>query len=330
MPRRLPPLNALRAFEAAARHLSFTKAAAELHVTQAAVSHQVKALEDYLQTPLFRRQNRAILLTDAGQAYLPPVREALDAIAAATIEVARSRAAGPLRISTLPSFAVKWLLPRLPGFHQGNRDAGVSVSTQLSVDVMLSTSLDVVDLHHDNFDAAIRFTHADHSELSVTHLMNDEVFPVCAPALLDGDRPLKTPADLRHHTLLQDVVRDTPDDPGWGIWLDAAGVSGLETTRGPGFSDSSMVIQTAIAGHGVALARHSLVRDDLASGQLVCPFGPRIRTGFSYWFATTAAKARDPRVKAFREWLLARIEADGFDRIGQEDAPPWSSARPPR
>ncbi len=326
MPRHLPPLNALRAFEAAARHLSFTKAAAELHVTQAAVSHQVKALEEYLQTPLFRRQNRAILLTDAGQAYLPPVREALDAIAAATTEVARTRAVGPLRISTLPSFAVKWLLPRLPRFHQNATTGG----ERASPDVMLSTSIETVDLYNDNFDAAIRFTHGRQGELSWTQLMDDEVFPVCAPALMDGPAPLKTPADLRHHTLLQDVVNDTCDDPGWHIWLEAAGVREQDLTFGPGFSDSSMVVQTAIAGHGVALTRHSLVRDDLASGQLVCPFGPRLRTGFSYWFVTTPAKARDPRVKAFREWLLAEIRAGGFDRIGQEDEPPWSSAGPPR
>jgi len=326
MPRRLPPLNALRAFEAAARHLSFTKAAAELHVTQAAVSHQVKALEDYLRTPLFRRQNRAILLTDAGQAYLPPVREALDAIAAATAEVTQIRATGPLRISTLPSFAVKWLLPRLPRFHQGRTgEAGAG-----HPDVMLSTSIETVDLHHDDFDAAIRFTRPRDSDLAVTHLMDDEVFPVCAPTLLTGHPPLEKPADLRHHTLLQDVVNDTCDDPGWHVWLAAAGIPDLDVTYGPGFSDSSMVVQTAIAGHGVALTRHSLVRDDLASGQLVRPFGPRLRTGFSYWFVTTHAKARDPRVKAFRDWLLAEVEAGGFDRIGKEDDVLWPETAPAR
>lgn len=318
MARRLPPLNALRAFEAAARHLSFTKAAQELHVTQAAVSHQVKGLEDHLQIRLFRRRNRALLLTDAGQTYLPPVRDALDAIAAATEQLHGTRHEGPLRISTLPSFAVKWLLPRLPRFEESALASGVELSTTMNNDVMLSTSLDVVDLHDDNFDAAIRFTHGQNTDLDVTHLMDDAVFPVCAPGLREGPNPLNAPADLRHHVLLQDVVRDTPDDPGWHVWLAAAGLDGMETRRGPGFSDSSMVIQTAIAGHGVALARHSLVRDDLASGQLVCPFGPVIRTGFSYWFATTPGKTRDPRVRAFRDWLLRQIREEGFDRVATE------------
>lgn len=304
MARQLPPLNALRAFEAAARHLSFTRAAEELHVTQAAVSHQVKALEAYLGTPLFRRQNRAILLTDAGQSYLPHVREALDAIAQATTTLLARRERGPLRVTTLQSLAAKWLLPRISRFRAAHPD----------IDVLLSTSVEQADLHRGEFDAALRFSRGGEPDLETTHVMDEAIFPVCSPGLRDGTPPLRAPADLRHHTLLQDQVHDTRDDPGWHIWLAQAGVRDVDPNRGPGYSDSSLVLQAAIAGQGVALARRALVLDDLAAGHLVVPFGPALATGFKYWFLTTRAKARDPRVRAFRAWLLQQVDEARLDR----------------
>lgn len=307
MARRLPPLNALRAFEAAARHLSFTKAAEELHVTQAAVSHQVKQLEETLGVVLFRRLNRTILLTDAGQAYLPPLREAFDAIATATAEVTARRETGPLRVSVLPSFAAKWLLPRLPRFREAHPEC----------DLLLSASNEVADLHREGIDAAIRFGLGPYPDLEVTPLMREHVFPVCSPRLLEGPRPLRVPEDLKHHVLLQDQVHDTPDDPGWRVWLDAAGVTGIDPARGPGYSDSALVLQAAVDGQGVALSRRSLAQDDLAAGRLIKPFGPDLVSGFSYRFVTTRAGARDPRIRAFRDWLVAQVRMEE----AEEEAP---------
>lgn len=304
MARRLPPLNALRAFEAAARHLSFTKAAEELHVTQAAVSHQVKHLEQSLGLPLFRRTNRAILLTDAGQSYLPAVREALDAIAEATERIGSQRQRGPLRISVLPSFAAKWLMPRLARFREEHPN----------IDVLLSATNELVDLHQEEVDAAIRFGRGTYPDLDITFLMSESVFPVCSPRLLEGAHPLKRPGDLKHHTLLHDEVLGTVDDPDWRIWLAAAGIDDIDPRRGPGYSDSSLVLQAAIAGQGVALARSTLAHDDLLAGHLVKPFGPTLRSGFRYRFVSTRLRARDPRVQAFRGWLLTQIQAEGFDR----------------
>ncbi|RDD63755.1 transcriptional regulator GcvA [Ferruginivarius sediminum] len=310
MSRRLPPLNALRAFEAAARHLSFTKAAEELFVTQAAVSHQVKALEAQLGLALFRRKNRAILLTDAGQAYLPVVRDAFDNIAEATERLQAGEDDGPLRITTLQSFAAKWLLPRLSRFRAVHPD----------IDVLLATSEEAVDLHKGDMDAAIRFTELRETDLEMVHLMNETMFPVCSPALRDGTPPLETPVDLRHHTLLQDRCHDSPADPGWRVWMEAAGLRGIDPHRGPGYSDSSLVLQAAVAGQGVALGRRSLAIDDLGAGHLVSPFGPVLRTGYSYWFVCTPAKARDPRVRAFREWLGKQIREERLDPLSDDEA----------
>lgn len=310
MARRLPPLNALRAFEAAARHLSFTKAAEELHVTQAAVSHQVKTLEDHIGVALFRRRNRAILLTEAGQSYLPAVRDALDAIADATRRVSARRERGPLRISVLPSFAAKWLLPRLPRFRERHPD----------IDVLISTSTELVDLHQDDIDAAIRFGRGGYSDLDVTFLMGEMVFPVCSPRLLDGPHPLRRPEDLARHTLLHDEVSGAPDDPDWVAWLAMAEVTGVDPERGPGYSDSGLVLQAAIAGQGVALGRTSLAHDDMTAGHLVMPFGPALRSGYTYRMVCTRTKAQDFRVQAFRDWLLEAVRAEGFDRRDSDRA----------
>lgn len=306
--RRLPPLNALRAFEAAARHLSFSKAAGELHVTQAAISHQVKALEQTLGVALFRRLNRAVLLTDAGQTYLPPVREALDQIAAATDRLARRSGGDRLRVSTIASFAAKWLLPRLMRFR----------AEHPRIDVLVSASNEPVDLKAGEFDAAIRYGKGDYPGLETVHLMGDEILPLCSPRLLEGEHPLRSPSDLRYHTLLHDEVHRTADDPDWRAWLRHAGTSGVDPDRGPGFSDLGLVLQAAIDGHGVALGRLSVAADDLAAGRLVEPFGPRIRSGFSYRLLYLAERADDRCIAAFRDWLLEETAAD--DR-------PWTQAR---
>jgi LysR family glycine cleavage system transcriptional activator len=313
MRRRLPPLNSLRAFEAAARHLSFTKAAEELNVTQAAISHQVKALEDSLGVLLFRRLNRALALTEAGRSLLAPAREAFDLLDVAVRRLRESEAGGPLRISVLSSFAAKWLLPRLSHFRAQHPE----------VDVLVSADDRRVDMERDEYDLAIRYGKGSYPGLREEWLLGDEILPVCAPSLCEGEKGLRTPADLKRFTLLHDEVGGTQDDPDWARWLRDAGLDkyGIDPERGPGYSHAGMVLDAAMAGEGVALGRLSLCSDDLRAGRLVCPFGPRIPTRYAYRIVTSPATAERPKVRAFREWLLA--EARG------ENTPESLLRRPP-
>jgi len=293
MSRRLPPLNALRAFEAAARHLSFTKAADELHVTQAAVSHQIKGLEEWLGVPLFRRVNRGLVLTDAGQTYLPPLREALDLMANATERLFRKDSTGALTISTMPSFAAKWLVLRLGRFQADHPE----------LDVRLHTTAQLVDFAQQDVDVAIRFGDGRWPGLRVERLMTEDVFPVCSPSLRDGRKPLLTPRDLKHHTLLHDdyIVN-------WETWSTAAGLDGIDLDRGLRFTDSALVLQAAMEGHGVALARHVLVAEDLAAGRLVRLFDIKLPGDYAYYVVAPPHYFSRPKVKAFRDWLFAEAE----------------------
>ena len=290
MARKLPPLNALRSFEAAARHLSFTRAAAELNVTQAAISHQVKALEARLGVVLFRRLNRALRLTAAGEGYLPAVRDAFDAIAAATDRLYADEAGGRLTITTIHSFAAAWLLPRLLRFHVFHPE----------IDVLLDAADEIVDLARGGVDLAIRYGNGNWPGMRAELWMTEDIFPVCSPDLVAGPAPLRAPADLRHQTLLHDDMRVN-----WRVWLDAAGVAGVDSDSGPGFTDSRLVLQAAIGGHGVALARSLLVADDLAAGRLVRPFEIALPAGFAYYIVTAPEDWDRPKVRAFREWLEA-------------------------
>ena len=299
MARRLPPLNALRAFEAAARHLSFTKAAQELHVTQAAISHQVKGLEEILGIQLFRRLNRRLALTEAGQDYLPPLRDAFDAIAAATQRLHEREEGSALKISVLLSFASAWLLPRLSAFRRLHPE----------IDILVTAGDTLVDFELDDFDMGIRYGLGSYPGLRVDLLMGDEVYPVCSPKLLDGPHPLRRPADLEHHTLLHDTVQGTPDDPDWRLWLRQAGVEGVDPTRGPGFSHGNFLLSAAVAGEGVALLRRSLVADDIKARRLICPFGPIFPTRFVYSLVAPPHKAEIPKVVAFRDWISAEVGA---------------------
>ncbi len=298
MARRLPPLNALRAFEAAARHLSFTKAAEELYVTQAAISHQVKALEEALGVQLFRRLNRRLMLTDAGQLYLPALTEAFDGIDAATGRLRADENAGSLTVSVANSLAAKWLLPRLPRFRERHPE----------IDVEISAADRLVDFGRDNADMGIRYGLGNYPGLKVDPLMEDTVFPVCSPQLVngrlvDGPPPLRAPEDLRRHTLLHDDV-GTGEAPDWRRWLTAAGVTGVNAERGPRYSHSSLVLQAAIDGQGVALGRSSLVSLDLEAGRLVQPFGPTLPSHYACYVVSPVATAERPKIKAFRDWLI--------------------------
>ncbi len=296
MARRLPPLNAVRAFEAAARHLSFTKAAEELHVTQAAVSHQVKTLEQHLGLKLFRRLNRALVLTEAGQAYLPPVRRIFDQLYEATKRLTEHEARGKLTVSVLPSFAARWLVPRLGRF----------VKTYPEIDIRVAPSETLADFAREDVDVGIRYGRGRYPGLRTDRLMTEDIFPVCSPVLLQGSHPLRRPTDLKHHVLLHD------DDHGdWRTWLLAAGVEDVDPTRGPVFTDSSMLVQAAVEGQGVALARGALAADDLASGRLVRPFMLSLPAEFAYYVVCPETTADQPKVVAFREWLLQESKRGG-------------------
>ena len=296
---RLPPLNALRSFEVAGRHLSFTRAAEELHVTPAAVGHQVKALESYLGVQLFRRLNRALLLTDAGQACLPELRDAFERLGAAVERIKALDASGMLAISVEPSFAAKWLVRRLDRFHELHPD----------VDIRLDASQRLVDLRRENVDLCIRYGAGAYPGLRVDTLMADEIYPVCSPEHLYGEHPLLTVDDMRWHTLLHDDGEPDNDTwPDWGMWLRAAG-SDIDASRGPRFSQPSMCVEAAMEGHGVALVSHALVADDLAEGWLVRPFGLEISTpmDFSYFVVCLDQVYDHPKIAAFRNWLFAEV-----------------------
>lgn len=295
-PRRLPPLNALRAFEVSARHASFTRAAEELFVTPAAVSQQVRQLEDILGLRLFERGARLLELTAEGAQLLPGIREGFDRLSDAVqrLDLPGRQA---LKVSVAPSFAAKWLLPRLDDFAHQHPD----------IDLHVDASMALVDLRRDEIDAAIRYGSGQYPGLVVERILAEEVVAVCRPDVITAERPLATPADLAHHTLLHDDSLDNDQTcPTWAMWLRAAGAEGVAADRGPRFNQSSLVLEAALMGRGVALAKAALAEADLASGRLARPFGPGLPVAFAYYLATTAVKARDPRVAAFRDWLAAQ------------------------
>jgi LysR family glycine cleavage system transcriptional activator len=302
MERRLPSLNALLAFEAAARHRSFTRAGRELHVTQSAVSHQVRALEEELGLPLFERLPRALRLTPAGARVFAASREALDRLARGLRRLP-GRGRRSLTVSVLPSFAAAWLLPRLPRFRAAHP----------TVDLHLHTSQDLADLHAGEADVAIRYGRARHRGLRSDRLLAEEVFPVCAPRLAGR---LGSPEDLRSQVLLHDEVRGAHG--GWAQWLDAAGARGVDPRRGVRFGDARLLVQAAGAGQGVALARSLLVEAELESGRLVRPFPLAIPSRYHYALVMPAAVARRPEVRAFREFVLAEARPGRPEgRLGQ-------------
>ncbi|MBM3518056.1 MAG: transcriptional regulator GcvA [Alphaproteobacteria bacterium] len=294
MTRRLPPLNALRAFEAAARLRSFTKAAAELHVTQGAISHQVRALEEHIGVPLFRRHNRALQLTAEGQDYWPAIRDALDRLDDATRRLKASEASGLLTVSVLPSFAARWLVPRLGLFRLRHPD----------IDVRIAAAAELANFVRDEVDVAIRHGHGNYPGLHSIKLLEEDLFPVCSPLLLQGGgAPLQAPADLLHHTLLHDETK-----AGWRSWLEAAGVTVPATLRGPIFTDSGMTVAATIAGQGVALARSSLAAHDLGQGGLARPFALSLPYDYAYFVVCPLAAADRPKIRAFRDWLVAEVD----------------------
>lgn len=294
---RLPPLKSLRAFEAAGRHLSFTRAANELNVTQAAVSHQIKALETWLEVPLFKRLNRALLLTEPGQHYLHSVRRALELLADATQQITATGGGDPLTVSVMPSFGAKWLVSRLVRFSTDHPE----------IDLRFSAEDNLVDFSRDDVDIAIRFGRGTWAGLEVHLLMRQDVFPVCSPKLLtEGSHPLKAPGDLRHHVLLH----ERPASYDWRTWLLAAGVDGIDPVRGPSFSHAHVLLQATIDGQGVALGATPLVDDDLAAGRLVKPFELTLPGEWAYYVVYPAERADEPNIQTFRNWIVAEARRE--------------------
>jgi LysR family transcriptional regulator, glycine cleavage system transcriptional activator len=296
MTARLPSLNGLRAFEAAARHLSFTLAASELNVTQTAISHQIRRLEEELGIRLFVRQNRALALTPEARDYLPGVRAAFNDLRLATDRLLRKDDDKVLTVSTLASLAAKWLLPRLTDFQEHHP----------GIDVRITTSTSLVDFQRDNVDAAIRYGRGQWPGLRADWLMADELFPVCSPSLLHGGKPLRCPEDLKSHMLLHTSNANSDD---WRLWLTAAGLP-ADIARQPGitFDMIFMTIQAAIDGIGVAMGRTSYVRDDIAKGRLVVPFKIALPADAGFYLVAPEGRREAPKLAAFREWMIAATQ----------------------
>jgi LysR family glycine cleavage system transcriptional activator len=295
MPRQLPPLNALKAFEAAARHESFTRAAEELCVTQGAVSHQVKALEAELGLKLFNREHQRLIITEGGRAYLAVVRDAFDRIADGTQRLLQRQSGGALTVSTSPNFASKWLVHRLGRFAEAHPE----------IDLRVTASLQHIDFAREDIDLAIRHSDGTAAGLHVTRLCVEELFPACSPKLLSGRNPLRKPSDLDHFPLLH-----VNDRQGWSQWLDFAGIAGVDPSRGPVLNQASMAIDAAVDGQGVVLARTALAAWDLIGGRLVRPFDLAMPVSYAYWIVCPKTVAKLPKIVAFSEWLLAEAAED--------------------
>ncbi len=294
MRRSMPPLNALKAFEAAARHLSISLAAQELSVTPAAISHQVRQLEDYIGLPVFERNGRGLALTDAGNAGLRDLRNGFASLEAAMDAIESLGETGVLNVSVAPSFASKWLLPRLSSFEAEHPE----------IDVHVSASMKLTDFADDGIDIAIRYGAGGYQDLVFEKLLTESLIPVCSPDFLRKLQPLKSVSDLAGVALLHDDSPDNdPSCPNWDMWLRAAGVTNVDASRGPRYNQASLVIEAAILGRGVALTKSALAAGDIEAGRLVRPFATVLPIDFAYYFVAPKAKLNLPKVSFFREWL---------------------------
>ncbi len=290
MNRRLPPLIAMRVFECVARHLSFTRAADELCVTPAAVSHQIRTLEDWLGISLFKRLNRSIKLTTAGEVYAVQLTRSFDLMTEATNRVVNMSGAKVLKVATLDSFMAVWLLPRLNIFHGLYKDMNVRFqSLRQEVDA-LSTG---------DVDLEIRYGKGNWPGLHRKEILCEDVFPVCSPKLLQRNHKLKVLSDLKHFNLLHDVI-----DLDWKQWLEHFNVEDVDPERGFGFNQSHFVLQACIDGHGVALGREALVAEALASGQLIRPFKESLPSPYSYYIVYREDDTDLSYIKDFASWLI--------------------------
>lgn len=294
MARRLPPLNAMRAFEAASRNASFTQAAAELCITQGAVSRHISALEAWLGVKLFVRDRRGIGLTPNGMAYARTVRESLDQLEHATRQLQQQSDEKTLRLKVPPTFAIRWLVPRLAEFHALNRN----------LDVQITTSHQPADFSREDVDACIHSDTQPPTGARWRCLFHERIQPVCSPRLLAREPGLATPADLAHHVLVSSLRR--PHD--WPSWLAAAGAGNVDGNNGIRLENSALAYQAAIDGVGVVIAQHVFVDDEFRSGRLVAPFALQVPTEGAYYFGHPADRPKPERVAAFEAWIVREAE----------------------
>ncbi|CAH0538921.1 transcriptional regulator GcvA [Vibrio marisflavi] len=295
MSRRLPPLNSLKAFEAAARHLSFTRAADELYVTQAAVSHQIKALEEFLGLKLFRRRNRALLLTEEGQSYFLDIKDIFTMIAEATDKVLERSEKGALTIALPPSFAIQWLVPRLADFNAQEPEIDVRIKAVDMDDSSLTEDVDV----------AIYYGRGNWPGLREDKLYQEYLIPLCAPSVLLGKKPLESLGDLKHHTLLHDTSRKE-----WKQFAKQNDLVGVNVNHGPIFSHSTMVLQAAAHGQGVALGNNVLAQPELDAGRLIAPFDEMLVSKNAFYVVCHEKQADTGRIATFRDWMLAKAQSE--------------------
>lgn len=306
------PLNALNAFEVAARHQSFSKAAEELHVTPAAISQQIRMLEDLLGVQLFHRLNRGLALTDAGKSGLAKLQDGFRSVNEAVEQIRADQPSASLDVWMAPSFASKWLMPRLPRFmdRHPNIDLRISASAELIDTDASAPSLSEEILRRHGVDIAIRFGRGYYPGCDVERLMSVNALPLCSPSLLlDKTKPLLTPEDLSHHLLLHD---ETPYEgrPSWPSWLDAVGASNVDGKRGLRFNRISLALAAAVEGQGVVLTLEQLAMDDLEKRRLVIPFEHRVELKQAYHVITLKNHATDERVTAFKQWLFDEVQRD--------------------
>ena len=297
MRRPLPPLNALRAFEATARHLSFSKAADELHVTPAALSHQIRGLEELLGLKLFVRRARSIELTSPARLIYPGIRTGFESIREAVDQLGREKQDRVLVVSATPGLTAKWLVPRLYRF----------LAEHPGLDTRISANSGFANFTSDGVDLGIRLSNGVHPDLYVEKLSDECLLPLCSPRLLEGDRPLRTPQDLAHFMLIQ---VDLPGIvPTWADWLNVAGIQGLDTTRGLSLNVADHALDAASEGVGVVLGYKIVASHDIGLGRLVVPFGPEMPVpGRAYHFVCPKGEEKRPAIKAFRDWVSAEIE----------------------
>jgi len=299
MNRRNYPLNALRAFESAARHLSFVAAAEELSVTPAAISHQIKKLEEYLGVSLFRRRTRGLVLVEAGQLLAKELHSVFLNLDQAMEHVMEADRGGSLALSVAPTFAAMWLIPRLQNFYSLHPD----------IDVRISTSLGLVDFQRDDFDAAIRLGHGQWSGLEAIKLFDESVIPMCSPRLLEGQNAIRKPADLKKHILLHNHSMDfDPNAPTWQTWLEETGTRGVDVSRGMHFSLPDHGLQAAIDGAGVVLGWRFLSAKDVEAGRVVELFDAAIPLGSTFYLVYPEAQSRRPNIAALRNWILEEVK----------------------
>lgn len=326
MPTNLPPLTALRAFEAAARLLSLKKAAAELSVTPAAISHQIQQLEDLLGVRLFRRRHRGVELTEIAQACLPKLQEGFDSLREAVDRVRAHRGADVLTVGASPSFASHWLMRRLHRFVIANPEVDVRVTTQMRQFSRLPRGrrgdLESVLSWVDEVDVVVVFGNGDYPGMRVDKLLALEITPLCSPALIKGPRALKRLERIAAHELLHDDRGILYEGRSfWDIWLEAAGGLGMETDRGLHFTHSILAIEAAMAGLGVVVSTPALASADLAMGRLVAPFDLRVPLESSYYVVSNDLASRRGVIGVFRDWLMSEAQADQVVVFDKGDSP---------